>query len=314
MKVIYENVEINVQVSECEIIDNMGVKADSLAITFADIKNECRKWEFKRNHVVEVIEAPFSTGKMYVDEFGCGLGTYTIRALSIRKKAKTKFTRTWENVRFSALVNDLLKEEGLKLETYGTIEDYEYSRVDQIDKNNIEFLNERCILEGYNFKICDGKAIIVSEKFLEDQKETIILDPSMFVGKYNFNCTSKNIYSGCEISYSSQKLIKGKYILNKDGELLKLRNIMVSNSYEADRFAKNILKSYNKYEITGIFYLNKNTNVAAGVTSKIENLDSFNGKYIIERVYQNLIQGKTKVRVRRVLEDFYEQDRNSIGN
>ena len=304
MKVIYENTEINLQVSDCKVIDNMGGKADSLAITFADIKNECRKWEFKKNHIIEVIEEPFSTGKMYVDEFGCGVGTYSIRALSIKKKVKTKFTRTWENVRFLELVNDLIKDEGLKLETYGTIENYEYARVDQIEKNNIEFLNERCILEGYNLKICDGKAIIVSEMFLEQQEESLILNPSGFVGKYSFNCTSKDIYGGCEISYASTKFIKGSYILNQDDELLKLRNIMVSSSYEADRFAKNILRSYNKYEVTGTFYLNKNTNIAAGVTLKIENLDSFNGKYIIDRVYQDLILGKTKVIVRKVLEGF----------
>lgn len=304
MKVIYENTEINLQVSDCKVIDNMGGKADSLAITFADIKNECRKWKFKKNHIIEVIEERFSTGRMYVDEFGCGVGTYSIRALSIKKKVKTKFTRTWENVRFLELVNDLIKDEGLELDTYGTIENYEYARVDQIEKNNIEFLNERCVLEGYNLKICDGKAIIVSEMFLEQQEESLILNPSAFVGKYSFNCTSKDIYGGCEISYASTKFIKGRYILNQDYELLKLRNIMVSSSYEADRFAKNILRSYNKYEVTGTFYLNKNTNIAAGVTLKIENLDSFNGKYIVDRVYQDLILGKTKVSVRKVLEGF----------
>ena len=304
MKVIYENVEIKVQVSNCEIIDNMGGKADSLAITFADIKNECRKWDFKKNHVVEVIEEPFSTGKMYVDEFGASAGAFTIKALSVKKRIKTKYTRTWENIKFLALVNDLVKEEGLKLETYGTIEDYEYSRVDQIEKNNLEFLNERCILEGYNLKICDGKAIIVSEIFLQQQKESLTLNPSMFIGKYNFYSTSQGIYSGCEINYISQKLIKGKYILNQDGEVLKLKNVMVSSSYEADRFAKNILKAYNKYETIGTFYLKKNTNIAAGVTVKIEDMDSFSGKYIIDRVYQDLIQGKTKVKARKVLEEF----------
>jgi len=304
MKVIYENVEIKVQVSNCEIIDNMGGKADSLAITFADIKNECRKWDFKKNHVVEVIEEPFSTGKMYVDEFGCSAGAFNIKALSVNKRIKTKYTRTWENIKFLSLINDLIKEEGLKLETYGTIEDYEYVRVDQIEKNNLEFLNERCILEGYNLKICNGKAIIVSETFLQQQKETLTLDPSKFIGKYNFYSTFQDIYSGCEINYISKKLIKGKYILNQDGEVLKLKNIMVSSSYEADRFSKNILKSYNKYETIGTFCIKKNTNIAAGVTVKIEDMDSFNGNYIIDRVYQDLIQGKTKVKARKVLEEF----------
>ncbi|WP_243156124.1 hypothetical protein [Clostridium sp. C2-6-12] len=303
IKIIYENTKIDINVSGCEVIDNMGGKADSLAITFADIKNECRKWEFKKNHIVEVIEEPFSTGKMYVDEFGCGGGIYTIKALSIKKKAKTKRTRTWENVKFSTLINDLAKEIDLQIETYGAVKDFEYSRVDQIEKNNIEFLNERCQLEGYNLKICDGKAIIVSEEFLNTQKEALTLNPTEFLGKYSFNSTSKNIYGGCELSYSSSKIIKSKFIRDNYGEVLKINNLLVNDSYEGERFAKNILNSYNKYETIGNFYLNKNTNIAAGVKVKIERLDYFNGDYIIDRVYQELVQGKTKVKVRKVLEE-----------
>jgi ribosomal protein L5 len=79
---------------------------------------------------------------------------------------------------------------------------------------------------------------------------------------------------------------------------------MVSSSYEADRFSKNILKSYNKYETIATFFLKKNTNIAAGVTVRIEDMYSFNGLYIIDRVYQDLIQGKTKVKARKVLEGF----------
>ncbi|MCI1478122.1 MAG: hypothetical protein LKH93_06925 [Clostridium beijerinckii] len=302
MKVIYEGTEINLEVSECRINDNMGGKADSLAISFADIRNECRKWDFSKGHTIEILEEPFSTGIMYVDGFGCSNGLYNVEAISIKKNFKTKRTRTWENVNFLELANDLVKDLGLSLETYG-VNDFQYSRVDQVQKNNIEFLNYRCMLEGYNLKISNGKALIISEEFLKNQKEVLMLDPSSFIGKYKFNCTSNHIYGGCEIVSNSKTLIKASYIYDKEiGDMMKITDIPVSSIGEGNRFSKNVLMFLNKGEYTGAFIINKNTSIAAGNVIKIENIDSFNGRYIIENIMHDLIFGKSKLIVRKILE------------
>lgn len=302
IKVIYEGTEINLEVSNCKIIDVMGGKADSLTISFADIKNECRKWDFAKDHTLEIIEEPFSTGVMYVDGFGCSNGSYEVNAISMKKSFKTKKTRTWEKVNFLDLARDLTQELGLKLETYG-VQDYQYLRVDQVQKNNIEFLNYRCMLEGYNLKISNGKAMIISEEFLEKQKEVLTLDSSLFIGKYNFKCTSNHIFGGCEIVSFSQNLIKGSYISDKsNGDIIKVTDIPISSIGEANRFAKNILYSLNKNEVIGSFTINKKTSIAAGNVIIIENLDSFNGRYIIDNIIHDLIDSKSKLLVRKILE------------
>lgn len=304
MKVIYEGAEINLEVSDCRIYDNMGGKADSLVISFADIKNECRKWNFAKNNSIEIIDNPFSSGIMYVDGFGCSRGSYNIDAISIKKSFKTKKTRTWENVKFLDLAKDLTEELGLNLETYG-VNDFQYSRVDQVQKNNIEFLNYRCMLEGCTLKISNGKALIVSEEFLRRQKEVLTLDPSLFIGNYDFKCTSNRIYHGCEIVSFSKSLIKGRYTNdNFNGDVIKINNISIRSTGEANRFSKNVLLSLNKNETIGVFTINKNTSIAAGNLINIENLDSFNGKYIIENIIHDLIGGRSKLTVRKVLEGF----------
>lgn len=303
MQVIYEKTEIDLQISSCKIIDNIKGKADSLAISFADIKRECRKWEFAKNHVIEIVDSPFSTGSMYVDGFECSNGNYNVNAISIKKNYKTKKTRTWENVNFLDLAKDLVTEIGLTLETYG-VSDFQYERVDQVERNNIEFLRSRCILEGCVLKISNGKALIISEDYLKNQSSVLTLNPSLFLGKYKFKCTSNNIYGGCEVSSFSKDFIKGSFIYDSAGEVIQIKDINISSLGEGNRFAKNILKSFNKNEITGMVTIVKNTNIAAGSAITIEDLDLYNGKYIIEDIMHDLIDNKSNLTVRRVLEGY----------
>ncbi|NFG24848.1 hypothetical protein FDF11_13380 [Clostridium botulinum] len=302
MELYYEGIKLNVVINDYKINDNMGGKCDSISVTFADIKHECRKWDFKKNDIIEIVEYPFSSGKMFVDGYSSSNGYYTIEALSIKKKFKTKNTKPWENVRFLDLAKDLIKDHGLHLETYG-VENYLYTRVDEIEQNDIEFLDYRCKLEGYNLKITDGKAVIVSEEYLEKQDTILTVSSNEFIDKYEFECTSNKVFGGCEISSFSGSYIKGNYIIDDTLELLKINNITVYNIEEANRFAKNILRSYNKKETTGYFFINKNNNIAAGNTIKVDNLALFNGKYIIENLYSTF-NGKTKLKVRKVLEGY----------
>ncbi|WP_459482123.1 phage late control D family protein [Clostridium saccharoperbutylacetonicum] len=301
MKVIYEGTEINLEISECIINDILGGKADNIRISFADIDHQCRKWDFSKGDSINIIEEPFSTGIMYIDAFGCSNGAYTIEAISIKKSFKTKKTRTWENVNFLDLSKDLAGDLGLSLETYG-VNDFQYSRVDQVQRSNIEFLNYRCMLEGYNLKISDGKALIISEEFFKNQETVLVLEPSLFVGKYNFKCASNHIYGGCEVISNSKTFIKGKYILNELGDVIRITDIPINSISEANRFSENILNFLNKNETVGIFNLNLNTTISAGNVIEIKKLDSFNGKYIIETISYDLISGKSKVSVRKIME------------
>lgn len=302
MKLIYKGIEINLNINECKVIDNIDDKADSLIISFADIQEQCRKWDFKKEDIIEIIDGNFSTGKMYVDNLLCTNGSYVIKAISLKKKSKTKKTRAWENIRFLDLAEDLTNEEGLILKTYG-VENFLYKRVDQIERNNIDFLNFRCGLENYTLKISGDKALIISEDFLKTHINSIPISKNDMIGKYKFETTSNEIIGGCEIIYNSHSLIKGSYINNKfNGEILKIRDLQTYSNSEANRFAKNILKKHNKHETIGNFNIIKNTNIAAGSVINISRLNCFNGKYIVSNATHDLINNKSKLKVRKVLE------------
>lgn len=298
MRLIYNGVEIFLNITECKIKDNMGGKADSLTISFSDIQGECRKWQFQKGDIIEAIDGDFSTGKMYVDEFYLHKGKFTVRALSVIKKCKTKKNRSWENVNFLDIVKDIASENGLNFETYG-VENFRYAIVDQINKNDIEFLNYRCMLEGFNLKISNGKLIIVSERFIVSQPKILTINKSDFLGEYKFKCTSNNIYGGCEISSFSNTVIKGSYKINDVDPILKVNDMYINSLAEANRFSKNITKSCNKYETRGDFTIRSNVDITAGNVIYI-NLDDFTGLYVIESVLRNMCNSQLSIVARRV--------------
>lgn len=301
MQLKYNGVEIFLNVEECRIKDNMGGKVDSLTISFADIKGECRKWQFEKGDIIEAIDRDFSTGLMYVDEFYLRKGKFIVKALSLRKKIKSKKNRSWENVNFLDFARDIANENELVLEIYG-VDNFRYSIVAQINQNDIEFLNHRCNLEGLNLKISNGKLIIVSESFLINQSKSLTLDKTDFLGDYKFKCTSNGIYGGCEITSFSRAFIRGSYKINDVDPVLKINDIAVNSLAEANRFSKNITVSANKYEITGEFVIRSDVDITAGNLIYI-NLDNFTGFYVIESVIRNMLNSKLNIVARKVVKD-----------
>ena len=304
MDLIYENKKIDLNISKCIITDNIQCKADTITVSFADNKNECRTWDFKKGHSIIIKDGGYSTGRMFVDSYGFNDGIYTIKALSIKKKYKTIKNRSWENITFKELAEDIANDLKLKLEMYG-VNDTIYKRVEQVELNNLQFLKNRCILEGYILKVTDEKVVIISEEFLEQQKSVRNLSVSDFRGKPKFECNSSLTYGGCEIIWNEDVLIKGEYLLEESNDsILKVIDTPVYYISEAQRYSKNILRYYNKNEITGTFIIDKDTGIAAGSTLNINGIALFNGKYVIDKLITSILDGQTKVHVRKVLEGY----------
>lgn len=305
MNLIYENKEIQLITSSCILNDNICRKLDDLKITFSDTKEEYRKWPFEKNNIIEIKDNNFSTGLMRVDSCGLSNGKYFITALPIKKIIKEKKTRAWENINFKKLLADIAKECNMNIYFYGVDFDYKYSRIDQVEVNNIKFIDYICKLEGCILKITDNKLIVISEKYINEQISVITLDPSYFIQSYLFGSTSNNIFKSCIIKYYGENYIEGKYELNNNyDDCLKLK-IPVQSIEEANRFCKNILYSYNKYETTGKFVIRKNTELAAGNVITIDKIGVFSGKYVIDKISHNITGDKSTVYVRKVI-DIYE--------
>lgn len=298
MEIVYNNVKIDLATTKCDITDNLCGKADSLTICFSDIKHECRQWLFKKNDTIEIFDNNISLGKMYIDSFGLDGGTFRVKALSLKKKYKTKHTRTWEKASFLDIANDCANQLDLKLETYG-VTDYRYERVDQKQQNDIDFLYYRCQLEGYSLKVGNDKLIIIADEFLLNF-DSIPVSSDEILNNPKFKCTSNSIYGGCEISSFLNSYIKGCYIENTDDEILRINDIPVDSIEQANRFAKNILHMLNRNEYTATIIIDKNSEIAAGNLIKVSDYGSFNGLYIAETVTYKLIQNRNLLNLRRI--------------
>ncbi|MDU4598228.1 MAG: hypothetical protein E6Y49_09745 [Clostridium sporogenes] len=239
---------------------------------------------------------------MFIDELGVIKGRYLIKAISTPLKSKTNNTKSWEKATFIEIAQSLVQELGLQLETY-YIKNYLYERIDMINKTNLEFLNLFCILESFNLKISNGKAIIYDEKTLEDFKSIRTFTEDDFIGNYSFDTVSDGLYGSCIIKHFGEKLIEHKVVINNIGPTLH-KNIKVNNLGEAERFGKGLLRYRNKNETTGNFYIKLDTSLAAGNTINIKDLGHFNGKYFINNVKHILTENKSYLNVRKILEGY----------
>ncbi|MFO7153934.1 MAG: hypothetical protein DIU64_003095 [Caldicoprobacter oshimai] len=303
MRIIYEGVDITeaIEVKKADIIDNAGGVADSIELWFDDPQGFWSQWQPQKNHRVELKEGGFDSGVMYVDELEQKRGFFIIRALSIPQEAKTDRTKSWENIRFMELANELAAKYGFPLETYG-VQNYLYQRVDQYEQADFEFLAWRCMLEGYALKIAGEKVIIYSEKYIESQAPAKTLYIDQFDGDFGFRIKATGIFGACRVSYGDIS-----YEFRPAGTLgptMQITDIYVSSQGEAERFAKNLLRAKNKYEHTGYCTIELDPGIAAGTVLQIAGVGLADGKYFCEQTVHRLVERKTFLRLRRPVEGY----------
>lgn len=304
MKLTYEDKDITeyIDFSKAEFTDNAGNLADSLEMVFNDPKGIWNTWKPQKNDRISISQDGLKTGTMYLDEIEQQRGTFVLRALSIPQKAKNSNTQSWETVRFLEFATEIASRYGFILETYG-LENYLYERVDQYEQADFTFLSQRCLLEAYVLKITDNKVIIYNEPYIESQNGKNI-DLSLFDGNYKFVNKSYDIYSSCQLTCGN---LKANYTPSNapNGPILKFSDIYFSTLDEGCRFAKNILRSKNKYEKTGMFTLKLDTELTAGSNTIITGVGIADGKYICEQTKHNFVDdGKTYFKVRKILEGY----------
>lgn len=302
MNILYNGVDIaaSVQPTVLQITDNAGGKPDSLTIVFSDTENRWSQWKPAKNDTLQVKQDGFDTGIMYIDELKQQAGVFELKALSIPQTCKTAHSQGWENVRLLEVVTQIATRYGFTVQTYG-VTNHLYTRVDQLEDADIAFLAYRCMLEGYAVKVT-GKSLVIYAEATEEQKVAkSTIHRSDMQGAFEFRNKSMDIYSKCIVR---SQTLQGEFTdVGIAGPTLK-QNIYMTNQAEANRWAKGILRSYNKYMVTGSFTVDLNPKLAAGTCIGVADTGMFDGKYFIDRLTHDLIHNRTKLRVRKPLEGY----------
>jgi hypothetical protein len=306
MNIFYNNVDItkSCDVKKADIVDNAGRKADSIELLLADTENQWSAWGPKKGDEIEISESGFSSGTMYIDELWQLKGMFKIRAIATPLDSKTPKFRSWENIQFLKVAEDLVEDAGLVLQTFN-IQNYTYDRVDQLWENDIECLNRLCIREGYALKISNGKAIIYDEKQQENTDSITTLYKANFIGDYAFGTVTNGLKQKCILNFmdSNGKVINSEFSCNIAGGILK-KGDRVSNQAEADRFVIGYLRDKNIYEYIGNVEININSNLAAGNIVTVDDVGMFDGIYYIDSIVHKLAQERSKLILRKPLEGY----------
>lgn len=305
MKIIYEGVDIypSVSVNQC-IYDSYGEQqGDVLKIVFNDTNDIWDSWNPSKKDKISVELGACNTGEMNITSIKPENGLMCLRASSIPGTYNNKSNKSWQYVKFTQLCQEIASRHGLTCEFYG-VNDQTYEYLNQQNKEDFLFLEERCVLEGCAFLVYNGKLIIYSEKSIETSAPVETLHIGNKV-KFDYEDRSKDVYGVCNAKNGS---VTGTYSSGENSTVLdKILTGKISSQAEADRFAMNLLRFENKNMTSGTCYSDKFLpGYAAGTLVNIESagVSSWNGSVFMTHVRHDFVKATTKLWFRKILKGY----------
>lgn len=302
MKLIYEGKDIykDVSLNYCVYDSHAEKEADTLVMRFNDPVGIWSTWQPKTGDVVSFEYENCKTGAMFVFAIEPENGFMTIRAMSMPLDAKSKTTKTWSNVTFFKICQEIATRHGLTFEQY-SVKDQTYPYISQFEDADFLFLNDLCALEGCQMLVYDKKLIVYNEFATESQST----DEKLKVGKNGVFLYSDNQslnYGSCRVNSGS---VYGEFY-DSQGNSKKIYTpkitIPVNNTAEAIRYAKGMLRNINKYALNGSFVRSLKTEYSAGsiINLETDKANMWNGKVFLSGIRHDFVRNQTTFNFRKV--------------
>lgn len=239
VSVQYEDIDLTEDMSgdllSLTYVDKIGSESDELTISLKDDK---QKWayswspdrgakikaSFKSNRSDFTLE----TGLMLIDrlELSCPPSVFNISAVAIplsnpiRRKAKN---RGFEKISFKDLAEQISKDNQLNF-IFDCKDNPQYSRVDQKDESDLQFLNRLAKECGALVKIYDKTLSIFDMQSYESKEPFCLIDRNGGeVLSYNFSAQQSEFYKSCTIRFRDPK----KKTVQKSDKQLALSKVAV---------------------------------------------------------------------------------------
>lgn len=305
--------------------DNASSTADDIDI---ELKDEKAKWlngwfPQKGDRIKATINTlnwhkDGDVGSLYCGDFIVDEPEYsgrprkmTLKGISIPSNTNfttTKKSRAWENIKLSAIAQNIADSAGLDL-FFDAPSDPLYDRKDQSETPNMSFLSDLCKKEGFGFKVTDSKIVIYDEVKYEQQASIITLSENGgLVNSYSFKTTLTNSsYVGCRVKYRNAKkgtIIDYLYTIKDDIEdtdkIYELNQIVTSLD-EAIRLAQKTLRAMNKKETTANLNVVGDLIYIGAVCVELAGFGAFNGKYFVDKASHSIPNYNIDLEMHRVL-------------
>ena len=331
IKVEYAGVDITKYV-ESDLLsfkytDNAAENADDIEI---ELKDEKAKWlnswfPGKGDTLKATIKTlnwhkdgeskSLNCGTFIIDEpeYAGPPSKITLKAISTPSNTNfttTKKSKAWENIKLSAIAQNIADSAGLDL-FLDINADPLYERKDQSETSDMSFISDLCKKEGFGFKVTDSKLVIYDEVKYEQKPNVIILSKSGgLINSYSFKTTLTNSsYGGCKVKYRDAKkgqVIEYLYTVKElqDTDKIYVFNEVVTSLEEAMRLAEKTLRKYNKKEVTASLNVVGDLIYVGAACVQLVDFGVFSGKYFIDKSSHGFPNYNVDLELHRVLEGY----------
>lgn len=309
MKLYYQGTDItkDVHVKKAHVLDYSGGKCDRVDILFDDTNHIWARWDPQLGDVLRIAEEEYRTGDLYVDEIQQEKGMFRLGAVSVPPALRNSGDRTWQHIRFSALIAEFAARASMPYRIYGLPEDPLYPGIRQEGQQDITWLANQCALESCMLKVTAGTLVVCYEPWLEARGEVSSL--TLLEGsKYRLQRQSARVYAGCRVqaAYDGAYGIpgaQGPWLVARAGELGLPE---IHSQGEAERYAKGILRAHNRWAFQGeCRELPLQPHLAAGSLVALEAAGiAFPGKWVVDEAVHRLVIRKTMLKLRKPLEGY----------
>ena len=307
MQLIIKDVDITAtdqSIRLCKYHDYAGGHADALQIVFNDTYDLWRKWRLVKGDKIRVSNKSIDTGDMYISNISIESGCYAVKALSTPANSLNESSGIRENIKLSEILKEISSELGFQLETY-QITDQLYLYIERINQNPIAFLEQILMREGLLQKIYNNTLIVYSEREMERNKPNITITNDDFIFQPTFTTSDAEILASVENAYMHEAgLIRSYAASGQNGKSIRY-NFSVRSIGEGERFCKNLLRYYNKYEFIGEGKLSE-TKITAGITVNLEGYFSeWSGSNFVYEVIHDLLFDRQTIKFRKAIQGDY---------
>lgn len=305
IQVFYNGVDItsNVAINRCYHDMYAAGRSDTLHIKLNDAQGIWDTWAPQKGDEIRVMYGTISTGDMFVSSVQPENGVVSIMAQAAPHSGYDLKNKAWQQVRFLQIANEIAQRNGLKFTSYG-VEDRLYPYIIQNNEGDFHLLHRLALREGCSILFYDKTLVLYNERHMEAQEPRETLDVGVD-GMYKFNDRRFDLFGSCTVDNGT---FSGTFsVSNGSTRVYRAENAgSIGSNAEAQRFAKNLLRSVNKGCCSGFVRSRILPEYAAGSTILLNNprTPSWNGAVFIDHLRNDYGRGQSKIFFRKPLEGY----------
>lgn len=298
---IYQGVDITdeVDIIECVCRDVSSAESDCLNLKLDHAENWFR-WKPQKNDTLRVTRGGYDSKTMYLNTVVPEGGAYRIYATARKSAPMPEKYQAFEKMTLSSIMSMCAAECGMGAKLYGISGGVQYPYLLREKLRAPVFMEMLAMREGAVLKCLDGNFAAIGVQYAQgiSAMHEMELDDdqmdSQYIDRRDLAWSSVQIKSmfGSGTARDS----------NSSGQAKIITDLAVDDDATAYRWAKGILLMHNRQSEVLNIEMDFNPGYTAMVRVDVKSSTDAAGKWVIDNVEQNLLDGRTKARMYRCID------------